>query len=274
MRAPEPNEPARTAHLGYAATADCRNTRLTHSNGLAPKRRAPSTAQPSKHSSPSFASEWVVWQIADSAFPTGGFAHSGGLEAAWQQGEIGSLHDLSEFIRAQLSQAGRASLPFVNEAFRGERPFSELDHLCDAFLCNHVANRASRAQGQAFLLATESAFASGRVRALRAGIRCRQLPAHFAPVFGAVARVLKLGHQQCVRLFLFLVLRTLISSGVRLGAVGPLAAQALQADLAAEAERISSACAGLRVADVAQTSPLLDLWHAAHDRLYSRLFQT
>jgi urease accessory protein len=32
--------------------------------------------------------DWLLWQLADSAFPTGGFAHSGGLEAAWQHGEI------------------------------------------------------------------------------------------------------------------------------------------------------------------------------------------
>ena len=31
---------------------------------------------------------WMVLQLADSAFPTGGFAHSAGLEAAAQAGEI------------------------------------------------------------------------------------------------------------------------------------------------------------------------------------------
>lgn len=220
------------------------------------------------------APDWVIWQIADSAFPTGGFAHSGGLEAACQQGEIRSVEDLFEFIRTQLAQVGRAGLPFVNEAFWGSCRLAELDCLCNAFLSNHVANRASRAQGQAFLLASENAFDSTEIRALRAGVLSRRLPGHFAPVFGAVARVLRLEHVQCVRLFLFLGLRALVSSAVRLGVTGPMAAQSLQARLAPEADRVGSKCAGLRTCDVAQTSPLFDVWHGAHDRLYSRLFQT
>lgn len=27
-------------------------------------------------------SDWIAWQLCDSAFPAGAFAHSGGLEAA------------------------------------------------------------------------------------------------------------------------------------------------------------------------------------------------
>jgi hypothetical protein len=32
-------------------------------------------------------SDWLVWQLLDSGLPTGGFAHSCGLEAAMQLGE-------------------------------------------------------------------------------------------------------------------------------------------------------------------------------------------
>ncbi len=45
-------------------------------------------------------SEWLTWQIVDSAFPTGAFAHSCGLESAWQQGEVEDLGALDRFLRA------------------------------------------------------------------------------------------------------------------------------------------------------------------------------
>lgn len=218
--------------------------------------------------------DWLVWQIADSAFPSGGFAHSNGLEAAWQQGEIASCEQLAHFIRAHTAQLGHVALPFVNEAFHETRPFGELDALCEAFLSNHVAKRASRSQGQAFLFAATHAFASPQVARLRAEVENHKLPGHFAPAFGAVLRALEMGHSLCLRLFLFLNLRSLVASAVRLGIVGPLAAQALQSNLATDAERVGSQCAGLCIADAAQTSPLLDIWQGAHDRLYSRLFQT
>ena len=43
-------------------------------------------------------SDWFTWQIIDSAFPTGAFAHSYGLEAAWQHGEIGGPAQLKAFM--------------------------------------------------------------------------------------------------------------------------------------------------------------------------------
>ncbi len=220
------------------------------------------------------AADWLIWQLADSAFPSGGFTHSAGLEAAWQQGEVQSDEELSDFIRAHLVQSGRSALPFVNEAFHQAERFAGLDSLCDAFLSNHVANRGSRAQGQAFLLAAANTFSCPRLRSFRTTVTRQRLAAHFAPVFGVVLSALQVSHASCVRLFLFISLRTLLGSAVRLGLIGPLAAQALQTRLVPEAERVAVRCAALGVAEVAQTCPLLDVWHGAHDRLYSRLFQT
>jgi len=218
--------------------------------------------------------DWLVWQIADSAFPTGGFVHSGGLEAAWQQGEVSSSEELVRFIQAQLSQAGKTALPFVNEAFHQLRRFAELDLLCDAFLSNHVAKRGSRTQGQAFLFAAAQAFPSARLESFRTNLQTNKLPGHFAPVFGATLHALEVSHNVCVRLFLFMSLRTLVASAVRLGITGPMAAQLLQRKLAAHAEAVAHNSANLGVADVASSSPLLDILQGAHDRLYSRLFQT
>ena len=261
------------ALLGRARNGQHKNPDGQSSGGIglgANNERKEQTAEAEQQNS----ADWLVWQIADSAFPMGGFAHSGGLEAAWQQGEIRSGEELASYVQVQLEQLGRAALPFVNEAFHALRPFAELDLLCDAFISNHVAKRGSRAQGRAFLLAAAQAFASPRIARLRANVQTGQSPGHFAPVFGSVLSALNISHPVCARLFLFLNLRSLLGSAVRLGIIGPLAAQCLQSSLATAAEQVARQCAHLSLADAAQISPVLEILHGAHDRLYSRLFQT
>ena len=62
-------------------------------------------------------SDWLAWQVIDSAFPTGAFAHSWGLEAAWQHGEVDGLDSLRLFLNASILQAGYASLPLMNVGY-------------------------------------------------------------------------------------------------------------------------------------------------------------
>src|SRR6187200_2389650 len=129
--------------------------------------------------------DWVVWQICDSAFPTGALAHSAGLEAAWQAGEIAGAQDLSAWVAATLRQAAAGAVPLVSAAWVAPENLESLDSLCESFLLNHVANRASRAQGQAFLMACSRAFDSVAVQQMVAAVRRRRLAGHWAPVFGA-----------------------------------------------------------------------------------------
>ena len=210
-------------------------------------------------------SQFTLWQLADSAFPTGGFAHSGGLEAAWQNGEVSNRGELREWLTASLRQVTRASLPFVNAAHAEPKRLDEFDHLCDAFTSNHVANRASRLQGRALMTAAQRVFKAG-------------LPetsfAHLAPAFGAVTGVLGLTGGTAVRVFVFMQLRSAIAAAVRLNIVGPMEGQMIQLELSAEAESVVTLGMKLGLEDLAQTNPLLDLWQGAQDRLYSRLFQS
>jgi len=205
----------------------------------------------------------------DSAFPTGGFAHSSGLEAAWQFGEVRGRDELVGFLEASLDQLGHAGLPLVLAAFDEPVQLPALDQLCDAFTINHVANRASRAQGRAFVAAIQRSFQAEIGKAGKAVFHY-----HFAPVFGAGLRRLELSRETAGRMFFFNHLRSVLAAAVRLNIVGPMEAQGLLHRLSATAESILKACEHLTVEQMAQTAPLLDLWQGAQDRLYSRLFQS
>jgi urease accessory protein len=51
-------------------------------------------------------------------------------------------------------------------------------------------------------------------------------------------------------------------------------AQRLQYSLSPLLDAVLSRCADLTLEDISQPSPLLEIWQSAHDRLYSRLFQS
>jgi urease accessory protein len=212
---------------------------------------------------------WLVWQLIDSAFPTGGFAHSSGLEAAWQHGEIPHREAMMSFVEVSLHQLGRAALPYVAEAYDSPGRLVEFDSHCDVFLTNHVANRASRAQGRAFLAAAKRVFSVGLEKQ-----KSEVLFAHFAPVFGACLRHLEIDRKTVLRMFLFNHLRSLFAAAVRLNIIGPMEAQIMQRRSSSLAEKILEENKVLTLDAIAQTSPLLEIWQGAQDRLYSRLFQS
>jgi urease accessory protein len=208
---------------------------------------------------------WRFLQLADSAFPTGGFAHSGGLEAAAQAGEV---QDLREFTRAAVWQAGFGALPLVREAWLDPGALPRLDARADVFLANHVANRASRTQGTAFFSTCARVFPN------EAPPRPEGTCMHLAPLWGFVFRALGMSLEDTVRLFLWSAARGVLSAGVRLGLAGTYEAQRMLAELGPALDAVAERCGALGVDDLAQPAPLLDLLHATHDRLHSRLFQS
>ena len=216
----------------------------------------------------------LLWQLADSAFPSGGFAHSGGLEAAHQLGLVSDADSLEPFLENGLSQVRRGVACFAHEAWTHPDEFAAIDHDCDLFLNNHVANRASRAQGQALLSSASKAFAGvspdKAIARWTMTARRDRLPSHLAPVFGLVSRALNVPSAQMSSLFLFIHLRGYISAAVRLGIVGPMQAQQSQASLAMKLSGIDP----MPLRSAAQINPMLDLIQMMQDRLYSRLFQS
>src|SRR5258706_207895 len=181
--------------------------------------------------------------------------------------------ELVAFIEAFLNQLGRAALPFVMAAFDEPQKLGEFDSLCDAFTTNHVANRARRSQGKAFLTAVERIFPERGVHAASTSDGENELKrpenrtpfAHFAPVFGVCLRRLYVSRETTARMFFFNHLRSVLAAAVRLNIVGPMEAQMLQHRLSRHAEEVMARGEALTLDDLAQTAPLLDLWQGTQD---------
>ncbi len=216
----------------------------------------------------------LVWQLIDSAFPSGGFAHSAGLEAAAQHGRVVDGADVHAFATQSLAQCGRTALPIVTAAHRRLEDLADLDELCDVFLSNPVANRASRAQGRALLTSVGRAFPNAPVAPVESSIRDTAMAGHYAPLFGVLFSLLDVDLLDTQRAFLFIASRGVSSAAVRLGIVGAYEAQTIQADVSCRIDDVIRDCDALAPHDIAQTAPLVDLYQSTHDRLYSRLFQS
>lgn len=209
--------------------------------------------------------DWTLWQLADSAFPSGGFAHSGGLEAAYKHGLVVDQPSLEAYLESMLVQAGRQALPVIGAVLADPSRFAAADAAVEAMLLNHVQNRASRAQGRALYAAVRQAF-TAEVLPVEAG--------HLWPVWGVVAAALEVSDPQARRLYLFTACRSQMSAAVRLGLIGPLRAQSLLHAMRNAVERTVVRSEGLGLDDLTSTAPILDLMQANQDRLYSRLFQS
>ncbi|EIV93814.1 urease accessory protein UreF [Frankia sp. QA3] len=100
--------------------------------------------------------------LADGRMPTGGHAHSGGVEAAVTDGSLASLTDLAAFLLGRLHTAGLVAAAFAAATCHGietgRTGVIELDAELDARTPSPAQRAASRAQGRTLLRAGRAAW--------------------------------------------------------------------------------------------------------------------
>lgn len=221
--------------------------------------------------------QWSQWQLLDSVLPTGGFAHSYGLEASIQTRIVTGPEDLKHHVIHVLDNVGSLLLPFVHSAHKSLdfQSWSKLDRWLEATMTNEISRKASASQGSALLRVAASVFAEvPHLKQLRdvALSSSGEISFHHAPIFGLLCSVL--GFDACFsqRAYMFMAMRDVLSAATRLNLVGPLGAAKLQHQIAPIAEQMVIKWMDRPIEEACQTIPLLDTVQGCHAYLFSRLF--
>ena len=232
-----------------------------------------------------YLTQLLLWQMLDSSFPVGSFAHSNGLEAAVTTRVVRDRPSLQRFLLLSLHHTAASQLPTVRHAHLLVSPspsspplsddassLSSLDEWYDSTVTSSLQRTSSRDLGQSFLstfLSTHPHLSQPASRLLLSS-----LPHHHYPViFSCCLSLLPLPLPVIAHAHLFLSLRCQLSAAVRLNLLGPREAQSLHAELTSH---LLSLCAEWQHSGLQDSYGvhLIDLLCQSHTRLHTRLFVT
>lgn len=212
----------------------------------------------------------AIWQ-ADTAFPSGGFAFSNGLEGLAAEIEL-SEDDLEGVIEGALRRrwatADRVALLQAYERTPDLAAVAALDHEVDATMVSEPFRAGSRRNG-ASLLAAHARIGTPHAADWRAMVRGGRAPGHLAVAQGVVWRGAGLEAEGAALASGYMTISAYATAGVRLGIVGAVAAQATVRRLLPVLAELAASPLPDRIESF---SPRLEIAAARHSRGDLRLF--
>ncbi|MFJ2377577.1 urease accessory protein UreF [Streptomyces sp. NPDC087769] len=214
--------------------------------------------------------------LADGRFPAGGYAHSGGVEAAVAHNAVHDIHSLEAFCRGRLHTTGLTTAGLAAAAAAGCDPLL-LDDAADARTPVPALRAVARKLGRQMMRAARATFPSAELDRLAAE---RPQGAHQPIVQGVTARAAGLTPRDAACAAAYEAVGGPATAAVRLLGLDPLAASWLLARLSTEADAVAANAAGAaaRVATEgpdalpSASSPLLDITAEQHAAWTVRLF--
>ena len=215
----------------------------------------------------------TILQHADSAFPSGSFAFSNGIEglaATNARLDRDGLHNIvAMFLRHRWATADRVAVVLAHRADRNLDRIGEIDEAVEAATLTEPLRSGSKRNGGALLAAHARLRTPGAVE-LRTRIERGEALGHLPIVQGFVWRARGISEADAIAVSGYSTAAGLITAAVRLGRIGAVEAQAV---LAAQLATI----AGLSElvppdAEIESFMPWVDAVAARHARAHLRLF--
>ncbi len=206
--------------------------------------------------------------LADGRFPSGGHAHSGGLEEAVTAGGVVDVESLRAFVVGRLATAVRVAAGLAALACAGRWSVDVLDAEADARMASPALRAASRRQGRQLLRSAAHAWPVAVTSA------------HHAVAVGVVSAAAGLAPVDAARWAAYDGVMTPATAAVRLLGLDPFLVSAVVAGLGVAIDEVAAEAAAFAAGDGAvsldglpcPSAPLLDLGAEVHALREVRLF--
>lgn len=211
--------------------------------------------------------------LSDGRFPSGGHAHSGGLEEAVADGRVGDLDTLAGFLSGRLATVGLAAAALAAAACGGRHPWRLLDAEAEARIASPALRATSRRQGRQLMRTALAVWGGEALNALDA---LAPGGPHHPVALGAVSAAAGMSAGQAAAGAAYGSVVGPATAAVRLLSLDPIAVHALIGRLAPEIDRVSGE--GLRGAGgplhslPCPAAPMLDIAAQCHAGRQARLF--
>ncbi len=222
----------------------------------------------------------TVLQFADGLFPSGGFAHSFGLETYAQAGMVCDAGGLEAFVRVHL-EGGAGPADAVVAALAAHAGIGgdleacvALDQRLDAMKTVPEFRAASRQMGRQTARVAAALAGDPFTAGLARTIDDELTPGHHAAVFGAVTGRAGASPETVATAFLYSTAALLVGAGLRLLPIGQLEGQRVLAAMREPIARLARAAAAAEVDDVWSFTPGLEVAGLRHAELDRRLFRS
>jgi len=219
-------------------------------------------------------------QFGDGAFPTGGYAHSFGLESYCEAGLVRDSEGVRRFLVTQLEGAsGPCDASAAVCALRAMRADDlgecrRLDEVLDVMKTAREFREGSRQMGRQTLRVAAALTGDARLAAYLEQVTTGRAPGHHAVAFGMAGGSLEWTGLEAATVFLYSTAALLVAAALRLLPMGQLEGQRVLWGLHPLVGRLAREAAGRHASDLWSFTPGIDIQGIRHERLEARLFRS
>lgn len=214
-------------------------------------------------------------QVSDTAFPTGAFAHSMGLEAFYDAGELRDEGDLRHFVELTLDSLSTSDCVSLRAAYAADsvEELIRIDQLLTATKLTRELREASAATGRRFLASVEAlGVQDGLLGEFAAFVREGGSPGNMAVGFGIAAPVLGATLPDTLHAYLYSSAASLVAAGQKLIPLGGSTAQRVLFGLQEEMIEATEVSERLTPEEMHAFAPTIDVRSMLHERQRVRLY--